>query len=147
MDVIFDIAGAAEYLHIKKWTLYRLAKKGSNVAMRDCVIDCKDAIRYLAKNSESLGIDPMRICVMGDSAGGHIAQMLLLASPEQLPGDPALAKSLTVWLPAFLGTVPAILRKPICSITMTGRISATALAPASWGLIPDPGTSWRVIGR
>jgi excisionase family DNA binding protein len=28
MDVIFDIAGAAEYLHIKKWTLYRLAKKG-----------------------------------------------------------------------------------------------------------------------
>ena len=28
MDVIFDIGGAAEYLHIKKWTLYRLAKKG-----------------------------------------------------------------------------------------------------------------------
>jgi excisionase family DNA binding protein len=28
MDVIFDITGAAEYLHIKKWTLYRLAKKG-----------------------------------------------------------------------------------------------------------------------
>ncbi len=66
---------------------YRLAKKDSGVAMRDCVIDCKDAIRYLAKNSESLGIDPMRICVMGDSAGGHIAQMLLLASPEQLSGD------------------------------------------------------------
>lgn len=72
---------------------YRLAKKDSNVAIRDCVIDCKDAIRYLAKNSESLGIDPMRIGVMGDSAGGHIAQMLLLASPEQLPGDPALAEA------------------------------------------------------
>jgi acetyl esterase/lipase len=70
---------------------YRLAKKDSNVAMRDCVIDCKDAIRYLAKNSEELRIDPMRICVMGDSAGGHIAQMLLLASPEQLPGDKDLA--------------------------------------------------------
>lgn len=71
---------------------YRLAKKGSNVTMRDCVIDCKDAVRYLAKNSESLGIDPMRICVMGDSAGGHITQMLLLASPDQLPGDPTLAQ-------------------------------------------------------
>ncbi|QDV25811.1 alpha/beta hydrolase [Aureliella helgolandensis] len=71
---------------------YRLAKKDSNVAMRDCVIDCKDAIRYLANNSDRLGIDPMRICVMGDSAGGHIAQMLLLASPEQLRGDPALAE-------------------------------------------------------
>nr|WP_144057346.1 alpha/beta hydrolase [Rhodopirellula maiorica] len=70
---------------------YRLAKKDRNVAIRDCVIDCKDAIRYLSKNSEGLGIDPMRIGVMGDSAGGHIAQMLLLAEPEQLPGDPALA--------------------------------------------------------
>lgn len=28
MDQIFDIRGAADYLHIKKWTLYRLAKKG-----------------------------------------------------------------------------------------------------------------------
>lgn len=72
---------------------YRLAKKDSGVAMRDCVIDCKDAIRYLAKNSDSLGIDPTRICVMGDSAGGHIAQMLLLASAEQLPGDKDLASS------------------------------------------------------
>lgn len=70
---------------------YRLAKTDSNVAIRDCVIDCKDAIRYLAKNSEALGIDPKRMCVMGDSAGGHIAQMLLLASAEELPGDKELA--------------------------------------------------------
>ena len=72
---------------------YRLAKKNSNVAMRDCVIDCKDAIRYLAGNSEDFGIDPMRICVMGDSAGGHIAQMLVLTAPGQLPGDPTLAET------------------------------------------------------
>ena len=71
---------------------YRLANADSKVTMRDCVIDCKDAIRYLAKNCETLRIDPMRICVMGDSAGGHIAQMLLLASPEQLPGDSSLAE-------------------------------------------------------
>lgn len=70
---------------------YRLAKKGSNVAMRDCVIDCKDAVRYLAKHSEDLRIDPMRIHVMGDSAGGHIAQMLLLASADQFAGDAELA--------------------------------------------------------
>lgn len=69
---------------------YRLAKKDRNVAIRDCVVDCKDAIRYLAKNSQALGIDSTKICVMGDSAGGHIAQMLLLAAPEQLPGDPTL---------------------------------------------------------
>jgi acetyl esterase/lipase len=71
---------------------YRLAKKDSGVAMRDCVIDCKDAIRYLAKHSETFQIDPNRIFVMGDSAGGHIAQMLLLTSPEQLPGEVSLTK-------------------------------------------------------
>ena len=89
---------------------YRLAKKDSNVAMRDCVIDCKDAIRFLAKNSESLGIDPMRICVMGDSAGGHIAQMLLLASPENCREIQRLRRPATEWWPAFLGMVPVILK-------------------------------------
>ncbi len=70
---------------------YRLWKKDGNVAMRDCVIDTKDAIRYLAKNSAALGIDPQRVFIMGDSAGGQIAQLLLLASPQSLPGDPTLA--------------------------------------------------------
>lgn len=70
---------------------YRLAKADRNVAIRDCVIDCKDAVRYLAKNSASLGIDRSRIGVMGDSAGGHLAQMLLLTAPDQFAGDPSLA--------------------------------------------------------
>ena len=60
--------------------------------MRDCVIDSKDAVRYLVKNSETLALDPERIFVFGDSAGGHIAQMLLLSPPKMLPGDPDLAE-------------------------------------------------------
>ena len=70
---------------------YRLYRKGGTVAMRDCVIDSKDAIRYLAKHADALGIAPQRVFTLGDSAGGHIAQMLLLSPPESLPGDPALA--------------------------------------------------------
>lgn len=70
---------------------YRLCKKDSGVTMRDCVIDCKDAVRYLAKNGDELQLDANRCYVMGDSAGGHIAQMLLLTSPESLTGDPELA--------------------------------------------------------
>jgi acetyl esterase/lipase len=69
---------------------YRLCKKGSDVTMRDCVVDCKDSVRYLAKNGEALKIDAERVFVMGDSAGGHLAQMLLLTSPESLPGDEKL---------------------------------------------------------
>ena len=70
---------------------YRLARKGTGVAMRDCVIDAKDAVRYLAKNAGALKIDAERFYVMGDSAGGQIAQLLLLSPAESLIGDPALA--------------------------------------------------------
>lgn len=70
---------------------YRLVKKGGNTFMRDCVIDAKDAIRYLVKNTEELFVDPDRVFTLGDSAGGHIAQMLLLSSPESLPGAEELA--------------------------------------------------------
>ena len=72
---------------------YRLCNKGGTVAIRDCVTDCKDALRYLAKNGDNLGLDPQKIFVHGDSAGGQIAQMLLLTSPESLPGDPKLVET------------------------------------------------------
>lgn len=70
---------------------YRLTRKGGSVRMRDCVIDSKDAIRFLVKNSTRLSIDPERVFVFGDSAGGHIAQMLLLTPRESLSGDADLA--------------------------------------------------------
>jgi len=70
---------------------YRLWEKGGEVTMRDCVIDSKDALRYLCKHSEALGIDSNRFFSFGDSAGGHIAQMLLLTAPESLKGDSSLA--------------------------------------------------------
>ena len=70
---------------------YRLWKEGEEVSMRDCVIDSKDALRYLSKHSEKLGIDSNRFFSFGDSAGGQIAQMLLLTAPESLQGDSTLA--------------------------------------------------------
>ena len=71
---------------------YRLWRKDGQTAMRDCVIDAKDAIRFLSAHQKALGIDPMRIYTFGDSAGGQMAQMLLLAPPKSLPGDPDLAQ-------------------------------------------------------
>ncbi|WP_404308357.1 alpha/beta hydrolase family protein [Neorhodopirellula lusitana] len=70
---------------------YRLWSKGGTSAMRDCVIDCKDAMKFLSKHCDELKVDPNRFFVMGDSAGGQIAQMLLLSSPESLLGDQDLA--------------------------------------------------------
>ena len=45
-------------------------------SIRDCVDDCEDAIRYIRKNADALGVDPRKICVIGDSAGGHLAACL-----------------------------------------------------------------------
>lgn len=70
---------------------YRLYNKSGQVAIRDCVIDSKDAVRYLVKNAKPLGVDADRLYVMGDSAGGQIAQMLLLSPSGSLAGDSDLA--------------------------------------------------------
>lgn len=38
--------------------------------------DAKTAVRFLRANAEKLGIDPSRIAVMGESAGGYLAAMV-----------------------------------------------------------------------
>lgn len=71
---------------------YRLVPKDGATAMRDCVIDSQDALRFISAYHEELGIDPNKIYTFGDSAGGHLAQMVLLAPEDALQGDPELAK-------------------------------------------------------
>jgi len=48
----------------------------NNNTITDCINDCADAIRYLRKHADELGIDPEKIIVIGDSAGGHLALCL-----------------------------------------------------------------------
>ena len=40
------------------------------------VEDGKAAVRYLRAHADEYGIDPERIGVIGDSAGGYLVQML-----------------------------------------------------------------------
>jgi acetyl esterase/lipase len=70
---------------------YRLCTKEGGITVRDCVTDSKDALRFLAKNAARFSLDANRVFTFGDSAGGHIAQMLLLSPPAAFQGDPALA--------------------------------------------------------
>ncbi|KRK64278.1 hypothetical protein FC72_GL000590 [Companilactobacillus tucceti DSM 20183] len=77
---------------------YALARAGFVVASAqyrvipsvfpDLVIDGKAALRYLRVHSEEFNIDPDRIGVLGDSAGGYLAQMVAVAdSKEFSKGD------------------------------------------------------------
>ena len=50
--------------------------KANGTTVADCVADCKSTIRYIREHAAELGIDPDKIVVMGDSAGGHLASCL-----------------------------------------------------------------------
>jgi acetyl esterase/lipase len=76
---------------------YRLTRIGKSTAC-DCVVDCKDAVRFLMKNSDEFSLDSTRIGVWGDSAGGHLCLMTALADNNEFKGD----ESLRNYSPKFL---------------------------------------------
>lgn len=78
---------------------YRLAKAG---IYPKAVYDVKSAVQFLRANAASLGIDPDRIGLQGDSAGGHLASLVALAADEfktEYRNDPHAA------VPAHVKTV------------------------------------------
>lgn len=68
---------------------YRIMQDGAD--MKAIISDCMDGLRYLSKYSEKLGIDPQRIAIAGHSAGGHLALMTAMGSPEDFTSDSVLA--------------------------------------------------------
>jgi acetyl esterase/lipase len=75
---------------------YRRVKKGKSTAC-EAVVDCKDAVRFLIKHAGKFGLDPNRIGVWGDSAGGHLGLLTGLADNDKFAG----LSSLTEIVPAF----------------------------------------------
>jgi acetyl esterase/lipase len=59
------------------------------------VDDSYVALRWLADHGEELGVDPGRIAVMGDSAGGGIAAGLTLLARER--GGPSIAQQILIY--------------------------------------------------
>ncbi|QKD05014.1 alpha/beta hydrolase [Mesorhizobium loti] len=57
--------------------------------------DCAAALRFMAENAGELDIDPARIAVAGDSAGGNLAAVLALLSRDGLA--PPLAAQILIY--------------------------------------------------
>jgi acetyl esterase/lipase len=67
---------------------YRGIQKETNgVGVPEIVSDCRSAMRHLRAHSSEFGIDPNKIAVLGDSAGGHLAACLgTIPDPQDASG-------------------------------------------------------------
>ncbi len=62
---------------------YRLMSE--KISLFDCIADVKAAVRHVRKNAADIGIDPDKITVIGDSAGGHLVACTALIDGLEAP--------------------------------------------------------------
>ena len=80
---------------------YRLAAAGG-ATLFNCIEDVQAALQYIRAHAKELGINPQRVAVAGDSAGGHLAACLGVAMPAAEMGlDPKWerADAVILWNP------------------------------------------------
>jgi acetyl esterase/lipase len=65
------------------------------------VEDCYDTTRWVADNADNLNVDPARLAVMGDSAGGNMAAVVALMARDR--GEPDIALQVLIYPSVELG--------------------------------------------
>jgi len=107
---------------------YRLLRAEAGSSINDGYADGASALRYLRAHAGELGVDPKRIAVLGDSAGGHLAAALGTRAGVDDPGDDA-----------SVSAVPdaMVLCNPIVDMTDAGWIRFV-IGGAALGRKPRP---------
>jgi acetyl esterase/lipase len=95
---------------------YRLAPEAIWPAALE---DVKCAVRWLRASSESIGLDPDRVAIAGDSAGGHLAAMVAL-TPGRFEGRGGQGGQPS-------GVQAAILFYPATDLRLSGEAAERAL--------------------
>jgi acetyl esterase/lipase len=115
---------------------YRLVKADGSVTLADCLADCKSAIRYIREHAEELGIDPDKIIVAGDSAGGHLASCLGTVDGFDSPTDnltiSAVPNAMVLYNPLSDFTTSPFINRIIGGAALDKR-------PTPESQIPNPG--------
>ena len=103
--------------------------------------DIKCSIRYLKTNCEELGVDPLRIGAVGDSAGGHLALMTAVKTNFEGKGGHAQSSSTVKAVASLYG--PTMIHKNLESNKLLMGPNAmkqdyTAASPLSYCLEKFP---------
>jgi acetyl esterase/lipase len=97
---------------------YRLSDR-KTVTPLDAVEDARDAIKWVRKNSEMLGIDPRRVAAWGISAGGHLAAFAAVSGDAD-----SKPNALILWSPAV-----SLSSDPYFKGLLGARAQASDLSP------------------
>jgi acetyl esterase/lipase len=65
---------------------YRLANGSDHNRWPAQLVDAQLAVRWLRSHAKEYGVDPAKICALGDSAGAHLS-VFLAALDHTIPGD------------------------------------------------------------
>jgi acetyl esterase/lipase len=95
---------------------YRLAREAPFPAQ---LHDVKAAIRYLRAFGGGLGVDPARVGVWGESAGGHLAALAALVRDPELEGEVGLTGP------------PSGVSATVCFFPITDVTTMPAMAPGA----------------
>ena len=79
---------------------YRLAPENPFPAAPE---DCHAALRYVSRNASELGVDPARIAIWGDSAGGNLTVATCMLARDR--GGPSIAAQAVVY--------PTLIDRPV----------------------------------